>query len=230
MHPRLLESPDSPLSGAKIWTADVDSFSNSEVSELRTFLDPNEAARADRFRFERDQKSYVVTRGLLRVLLGASLNEAPSDIAFQYGEHGKPAVGLPNIQFNVSHSTGWSIFAISTGPQVGIDLESAIRLKRSEDHLADLATRILSSQELIVWRGLPTAASQTAAFLRAWTRKEAYAKAIGHGLREEIFQLEVISDAAAPKSSVSLNISGRSWLLHDLQAPDGFAAALAIEH
>jgi 4'-phosphopantetheinyl transferase len=76
--------------------------------------------------------------------------------------------------------------------------------------------------------------AREAAFLRAWTRKEAYAKAKGQGLFEELTRIEVALDAAAPKSSLTLRSSTtegeimRHWVLHDLSAPDGFAAALAV--
>ena len=47
--------------------------------------------------------------------------------------------------------------------------------------------------------------------------------------------IEVALDAAAPKSSLTLRSVpqegeiAQHWILHDLSAPDGFAAALAVE-
>ena len=116
---------------------------------------------------------------------------------------------------------------------MGIDLESSARLKRDGDGLAGLAARVLSARELPVWQALPKTARE-AAFLRAWTRKEAYAKATGHGLLEELLRIDVALDAAAPESSLTLRSQqkgeiSRDWILHDLPAPDGFAAAIAVE-
>jgi 4'-phosphopantetheinyl transferase len=238
VHPRLLESPDSSFSGVRIWTAEVGSISEVEIDALGSHLDATERARASRFHFERDRKSYVATRGFLRSLLGATLREDPSKLVFEYGDHGKPVLATsrhsPAVHFSVSHSTGYAIFAISNGPEVGIDLEAADRLNRSKD-LAQLAARILSSNELMIWDALPNEATRAAAFLRAWTRKEAYAKATGQGLTEETLRIEVALDAAAPTASLTVHSPtressvARTWVLYDLSPPKGFAAALAVE-
>lgn len=233
LHPVRLESSRSPVKEVQIWKAQVDSCSSPELETLKGYLDSEENARATRFRFTRDQRNYIATRGLLRSLLGTLLHEDPAKLAFQYGKHGKPALkhtgsSATVLRFNVSHSNGWALFAISKGLEVGIDLESVDRLKRSEDNLMDLAARILSKHELNTWQALPDSGRPNA-FLRAWTRKEAYAKATGRGLFDRLSSIEVALDAAAPESSLRLSISGQDWVVHDLWAPDGFAAALALE-
>ena len=124
------------------------------------------------------------------------------------------------------------MFAVAWDHKVGIDLESGGRLERDTADLAALAARVLSARELAIWQTLPEGASREAAFLRAWTRKEAYAKAIGHGLFEQLIRNEVALDAAAPKPSLTLpsaQSNDVSWIIHDLSAPAGFAAALAVE-
>ena len=234
MHPRLQESPDSPLNNVRIWTTQIESFLPAEVDELKAALDSTERARAARFHFEHDQKNYVATRGLLRLLLGATLNERGSKLVLGYGEHGKPFLTRNDqpssaVHFNVSHSGGWAMFAVSRGGEIGLDLESAERLKRSQGNLDQLAARVLSPNELAIWQALPDTSTRTTAFLRAWTRKEAYAKATGRGLRDETMGVEVALDAAAPQSSLRLDTAGKSWLLRDIWAPAGFCAAVAVE-
>ena len=135
--------------------------------------------------------------------------------------------------FNLSHSAGWAMFALARDCEVGIDLECAARLNRDADGLAGLAARVLTARELAIWQGLPETAREDA-FLRAWTRKEAYTKATGQGLLDELIYTDVALDAAAPKTSLTLRSPGegeiaRDWVLHDLPAPDGFAAAIAVE-
>jgi 4'-phosphopantetheinyl transferase len=166
------------------------------------------------------------------------LDKPAAALVFEHGAHGKPAIApaLPHgrsLRFNLSHSAGWAMFALAWDCEVGIDLESTARLKRDVDELAGLAARVLSRRELAIWQALPDTA-RDAAFLRAWARKEAYAKATGQGLLEELIRTDVALDAAAPKSSLTLRSSQkagitRDWALHDLAAPDGFAAALAVE-
>lgn len=238
--PPLLQTPDTSVSGVQVWTAHLDSFSSGELEELSGVLEAAEQARAARFHFERDRRHYLASRGLLRRLLATALDKPASELVFEYGAHGKPALAASfsqdrNLRFNLSHSAGWAMFALSWEHELGIDLESAARLKRDGDGLSGLAGRVLSERELSIWRALPDAAAREAAFLRAWTRKEAYVKATGKGFFDEVNRIEVALDAAAPKSSLTLLSSprqgetARNWTLHDLSAPAGFAAALAVE-
>ena len=230
MFSALLQSVDTPVSGVQIWTAHLEALSPVELGELSALLDAAEHARAARFHFERDRRHYVASRGLLRYLLGVALTRPAAGLVFEYGAHGKPAISAAFLQgrtlcFNLSHSAGWAMFALAWDREVGIDLESATRLKRDVNGLSGLAARVLSARELAIWEALPDAAARDAAFLRAWTRKEAYAKATGKGLFDELGSVEVALDAASPKSSLTINGS-RSWTVHDLPAPKGFAAAL----
>jgi 4'-phosphopantetheinyl transferase len=234
----VLQPVDTPVSGVQIWTAHLEALSPAELGELSASLDAGEHARAARFHFERDQRHYIASRGFLRRLLSDALDKPASALVFKYGAHGKPVLSpaIPpgrNLCFNLSHSAGWAMFALSWDYEVGIDLESIARLKRDVDGLAGLAARVLSARELAIWQALPDTAHD-AAFLRAWTRKEAYAKATGQGLFDELMRTDVALDAAGPKSSLTLRSSlegggAREWILHDLPAPDGFAAALAVE-
>src|SRR5436190_1057780 len=233
----LLESIESPADGVQIWVSHLEALSPAELDQLNALLDPSEHARAARFHFDRDRRHYVASRGFLRHLVASALDQPAPALVFEYGPHGKPAISSATLagrtlRFNLSHSAGWALFALCWDREVGIDLESAVRLERDPADLAALAMRVLSARELAIWQALPDAASRQAAFLRAWTRKEAYAKAIGHGLFEQLIRNEVALDAAAPELSLTLastQTSGETWIIHDLSAPDGFAAALAVE-
>jgi len=235
----LLQSADAPVSGVQLWTAHLEALSLEELGELHALLDAGEQARAARFHFERDRRHYVAAHGLLRRLLGAALDKPASALVFDHGAQGKPAISPAFVRdrtlcFNLSHSAGWAMFALAWDCEVGIDLECVNRLKRDDpDGLGALAARVLSARELTIWQTLPGTARE-AAFLRAWTRKEAYAKATGQGLLDELMHTDVALDAAAPKSSLTLRSPrkgeiARDWVLYDLPAPDGFAAALAVE-
>ena len=233
-----LQSIDTPINAIQIWKTQLDSLSTEEIAKLEILLDSSERLRATRFHFEQDRKHYIGSRGLLRYLIGDHLNVDPAALTFEYGAHGKPTLAAAFSQdqtlcFNLSHSAGWAMFALAWDREIGIDLESNARLQRDHDELLGLATRILSARELAVWKTLPNNAAREAAFLRAWTRKEAYAKARGQGLFANLTSVEVILDAAAPNSSLVLHSSAEEggvddWILHDLPAPDGFAAAVAV--
>lgn len=230
----LVSCQSTPVTGVQLWTAQLELLSAAEMTTLGTFLDEAERARATRFHFEQDRRNYVASRGLLRHLLGSILGVPANTLIFEYGANGKPALSAAFSRervlcFNLSHSAGWAMFALAWDRALGIDLESAARLDRDGDGLTGLATRVLSGRELNIWKALPDADAREAAFLRAWTRKEAYAKATGRGLFDTLTSLEVILDAAAPQPQLMLP-GKQSWGLHDLPAPEGFAAALAVEH
>jgi 4'-phosphopantetheinyl transferase len=221
-----------------IWLAHLDSLSAAQLAELAALLDPIELARAARFHFESDRKRYVACRGLLRRLLSGMLKAPCSKIVIEYGAHGKPMLddrcGTRRPHFNISHSDDRAIFVLAWQREVGIDLESASRLPNDDKKLSALAERILSHGEFLVWQSLPDSAARQAGFLRAWTRKEALAKATGKGVFVDWRRFELALDALSPDPTLTLGLpSGENepataWFLHDLAAPEGFAAAVAI--
>jgi len=94
-------------------------------------------------------------------------------------DHGKPTVaGAPGFSFSVSHSGALLAVAVVHGAQVGVDVEEV----RPRRHLDRLAARVLTPAEHARWEALP-AEARLDAFLRHWTEREAYLKAIGLGLR-----------------------------------------------
>jgi 4'-phosphopantetheinyl transferase len=248
-----LEPPPGVPMATRLWRADLESVSARECSALEALLDPAEKARAARFRFERDRRRFVIARGILRGLLGEALGLPGEAVVFCYGRLGKPELAEKSrsshsnpgtLRFNLSHSGGHAMFALNQNGEVGIDLEAGNRFVGRDAELASLATRVLTPRELAVWRALPDAAARLAAFLRAWTRKEAFGKATGEGVFDGLTHVEVALDAAAPQAMLRLSTAGspelkidrepdresraETWMIFDLPAPAGFAAALAV--
>jgi 4'-phosphopantetheinyl transferase len=229
-HP-LLQRMESPESGVEIWRAHLDSASLEEIANLRRLLDANENQRAENFRLERDRHRFVVAHGLLRHLLSRTLNR--TDIAFTYGINGKPALTQNDgLQFNLAHSADWAVFALAWERQVGIDLETAASLTRSPHELPALAERIFSKNELAAWHALSDAETRTAAFLRAWTRKEACLKAAGLRL-DDMAKIDVgFTAPGGPRKMIfarSRDEPPCAWTVHDLSMPIPFAGALVVE-
>ncbi len=231
MFSALSEYPESPERGVRIWSANLERVSAAEREELAATLDATERTRAARFHFEMDRQRYVIARGLLRFLLGAELKEEPFKLVLGEGAKGKPFLvraggdAASGLRFNLSHSESAAIFVLAWEREVGIDLEASARLGPGKD-LNGLAERIFSANELQQWRTLPNDAARHAAFLRGWTRKEAYVKATGQGIFDRVAEIELILDAHKPQPSLAIN----QWMVHDLRAPEGFAAAVVIEN
>src|SRR5262245_11428007 len=85
---------------------------------------PDEAARARSLRFERSRRAFVLSRALLRMLIGAYLAVQSREVLFSYGTAGKPSLG-PHVRlrFNVAHADAMALFAFTLDCELGIDIE-----------------------------------------------------------------------------------------------------------
>jgi len=190
-------------------------------------LSDEERSRAERFHFDRHRDRYVGRTGLLRRTLGALLGRDAAALEFRVTERGKPwlADGGPrDLRFNLSHSNGCVFLAVAAGREVGVDVEETGRGEKVER----LAERVFDPRERAALAELP-AAERRAAFFRGWTRKEAALKALGTGLLREPRELHVGLEPAGDDPWAPEGELGGFGRLVDLAAPEGFAAALAVE-
>ena len=177
-----------------VWTADLD-LPDEAVAELAPLLDEAERDRATRFAFDHLVRRFVVAHAMVRSVLGP--------VVVETSEHGKPFVaGGPH--FNLSHSADRAVLAVSSGAEVGVDIEAV----RPVERLEALAERIMSSEELA---GFGAAADQAAFFFDVWTRKESVVKARGDG---------IISDLRA--------MSYEGCTVTPLDVDPGYAGTLAV--
>lgn len=183
-------APDDEL---QLWLADLDR-PPVPLHRLAAVLDPEERARAARFRFDVHRDRFVAGRGLLRLLLGRMTGRRPEQLAFRYGAKGKPfLVESPGLQFNLSNSANGVLIAVARGPELGVDLEAL----RPLDDAEALVERFFAPSERSTFARLPPEA-RLAGFFSGWTRKEAYVKARGDGLSLPTTEFEITLDPAAP--------------------------------
>lgn len=90
------------------------------------------------------------------------------------------------MRFNASHSGSFTVFAISDGLELGVDIE---HIQRDID-FEPIAESHFTVSERDALRNLPATARREA-FFAAWTRKEAYLKALGDGLRAPLNSIDV---------------------------------------
>jgi 4'-phosphopantetheinyl transferase len=202
----------------------------AQVRSLWDTLTADERQRAERFLFEKDRTHFVVARGLLRVLLGRYLRQDSPHLRFTYGPHGKPALATDtdrmSLCFNVSHSHGLALYAITRGREVGVDVER-IRPEIAQEKIAE---RFFSPREVTVLRALPTPL-QAPAFFACWTRKEAYIKAKGDGLTLPLDQFDVSLAPGEPAALLHTAWDPQEaagWALQDLAPASGYRAAVAV--
>lgn len=213
-----------------VWRACLDQ-SSPQVEVLEDLLNEDERSRADRFYFSRDRRRFIVARGILRSLVGRYLGSTPERISLSYGVHRKPALrfesGPDAIRFNLSHSHGIALYALTRGREVGVDLE----LVRGDLKSDQIAEQFFSPNEILALRALPPTLRQYAFFL-CWTRKEAYIKARGEGLTMPLDQFDVSLIPGEPAALLSTrpdSDEALKWSLRNLTPASGYAAALAVE-
>jgi len=212
-----------------VWRAALD-VGEALSSVLECCLAPDERDRADRYRRAADRARFIAGRGILRDILARYLRVAPGSLRFSYTRYGKPHLdesgGAGGLTFNVSHSRNLALYAITRRRDVGIDVEALDR----DMALMELAEKFFSPAEVKSLHAVPEG-GQRHAFFRVWTRKEAYLKACGRGLS---LALDRFSVSADPDNAVLVDVVDRPeeverWRFQDLDAGEGYAAAIAVE-
>lgn len=168
-----------------LWLDRVDS--PRDIGMLAELLDSAEVARAERFRFSHDRVRFVARRAFLRRVLAGYTGVAPANVRYRVSQRGRPELeSACGITFSASHSDGLAGIAVARDRLVGLDLE---RIRPVPD-LLDLADRVCSPTE---YAGLQSVAApeRGEAFLRLWTRKESYVKALGAGLSMPLTEIDI---------------------------------------
>jgi 4'-phosphopantetheinyl transferase len=203
-----------------IWRISLDR-PEIELKNLLKSLSEDEIARAERFYFEEHRQHFIAGRGILRTILSQYLNIQPQQVQFSYEAKGKPVLAdkfcMSKLSFNLSHSQGLALCAVSCVRSIGVDLE----YMRPMD-VESLAERFFSVREYEFICTLPASERQQI-FFRYWTCKEAYLKATGAGLT----QLESIELSLAPDQHAKI-ISDEDWCLFELLPASNFLAAVAV--
>lgn len=167
------------------------------INILEKYLSIDELEKANKFVFEKDRLSYIVSRGTLRTLLVKYLNISPQLIRFSYNQYGKPFIDIPqstDIKFNLSHSNEYCLIAINKNSNIGIDIEWI-----NKDIMPnDIAKNYFSASELKDFSSI-NKENQLRAFFKIWTRKEAFIKAVGKGLSLSLDSFDVSLDDVNPK-------------------------------
>lgn len=207
---------------------------------LASLLSPDELSRAARYLSEKAGQRFTVGRGWLRLILSVYLKGTPGNLVFRYGANGKPYLetsssgngnGSPP-SFNLTHSNGIALLAITQRGHIGIDLEYIHAIPE----IATIASHYFSPRECAALGSLPEKEKITA-FLNIWTSKEAYIKARGDGfsLPFNSFDIAVYKHNAEIKIETNSPNSGNvltpdpQWRFIPVQAPHGFSAALVVE-
>jgi 4'-phosphopantetheinyl transferase len=212
----------------QLWRVDLEAIAGEEA-QLSAILSEDERQRAARFHFQIHRQYFIAGRAVLRQILAAYLAADSRELTFSYSSKSKPALAgafTNRVSFNVSHSGGLALIAVTHNRQIGVDVEFI----RTDFETAAIAARFFSEVEQEQLAALPPEARHET-FFRCWTRKEAYIKATGEGLSLPLRQFDV---SIAPLSQNALLATrpdaaeSKRWSLRDITVKSGYAGAICV--
>ena len=214
-------------------------------------LSPEDRRRADRFRRATTRNQHVIGRGMARRVVARG-GISPNLLTYDDHAEGKPrfrcdhsATMLTN--FNVSHTEGLVVCgrlridtptaspARMASPMIGVDVEPTQR--RVDLALAD---RYFATPEIDHVRAQPDAARGRAAFLKIWTLKESFIKAIGTGMRTPLDafsfadidsdspSIRYLDDSLSERIDGDRRIAAGDWHFRSFVPRPGFVAAIGV--
>lgn len=199
-----------------VWSVELENVRIDDVSALSS----QEVDRANRFAFENVRRAFIQGRLFLRRVLARILDCSPAAIEFISEGNGKPKLRQGSLAFNLSHSGGTALLAVTRNRPVGVDLEFI----RAERDLLGLAQRFFAKNEYDELRRLPET-DQLRAFYLAWTRKEAFIKALGEGLSHPLDSFEVTLTPGIP---AEFKTKQPDWRIFDIDLGERFAGAVVV--
>ncbi|WP_234737003.1 4'-phosphopantetheinyl transferase family protein [Tellurirhabdus bombi] len=152
------------------------------ISALQPLLRDEEIARAQRYHQDADRQRFVISRGVLRVLLGMHTGQPHKEIQLVVGANQKPMLrDFPAVHYSVSHSGDWILMALAKH-SVGVDIEKI----NPSFVFQEVVTHSFGLEEQ---QAIEASADPAGAFYQLWTRKEALVKATGKGIDDDFAQI-----------------------------------------
>lgn len=211
-----------------VWSINVSNVPENFQNSYYGLLSPNERSRVSKLRFLKDQRTFIIARGVLKKLSGYYLNIDPKMVDFEYEKFGKPRYRNNSpIKFNVSHSGNLILIGFTKDYELGVDIEYI----KEDFNMMEIARNFFSKQEIRSLERLPTK-EKPIGFYRCWTRKEAIIKAIGTGLSFPLdsFAVSLDHDLNALLQTTTWNPSEKkNWTLHSFRPNKKYMAAIAIK-
>ena len=176
---------------------------------------------------ESGRRQFALTRALQRHVLSAyAADVQPGQWQFQSSAEGRPSLAPPfdrtGLHFNIAHTEGVVAMAVCRHARVGVDVEKIDRAPLA------VAERFFSAAETAELRALPGDA-QPRRFMRLWTLKEAYLKAIGTGLAGGLDRMSFIFETAESfRFERADDADAARWQFHQLEIGAEHVLALAV--
>lgn len=174
-------------------------------------LSPQELDRASQYLSISTRNRYISRTVMLRQIIGYYLNTPPEVVQLSSERWSRPrVVNGPDLDFSVSKVDGLAVFALRLGGRLGVDIE----INRPEVDHTGLAKNLLTLREQAdLAKVVPERRGDV--LIQAWTRKEAYVKGLGVGLRHVFNGFETGVEGSW-RSVGDPAMSGPTWWVRDL--------------
>ncbi|KAL5221894.1 hypothetical protein ABZP36_026607 [Zizania latifolia] len=216
--------PPPPLQSPRevhVWYLCPDELiDRSQLDMYTELLSPSERKNALAMNGPRLQKDAMLSRALLRTTLSryTDANIDPRSFEFKKNKFGKPEILWQSdessmewpLHFNISHTSSLIACGIAMDTPIGIDVEE--KKRKTVKSILSLARRYFTPLEVDYLAKISDSDAQQREFIKLWTLKEAYVKALGRGFSGAPFnrfsiQLETNSRIQISKATKVCNDS-----------------------
>jgi 4'-phosphopantetheinyl transferase len=225
---RSAEPSGSSSCTVHLWAVDPDDVRDEKLcARYERLLSADELAVLGRYRIEAVRHRHLVSRALLRTVLGRRVGVAPERVAITKTATGRPELasnpGTPSLRFNLSHTEGLIVLGVTDEYTIGVDVEHD---DRAVDILG-IARRFFAPTEhaALFMQGEP---ERRRLFFSYWTLKEALLKAQGVGLSEGMDTVQFAIESTRLRTRLPVGEIPDAWALASLELGPRHRGAVAV--
>jgi 4'-phosphopantetheinyl transferase len=215
----------------ELWLVDLERAAPAleELEAAVPRLSPDDRRQVRQIGDLRERRHRRAAYVALRVALERMAGPAVRGARFVRSPAGKPSLARGPAAFSLSHSGGFALIGVTRHDAIGVDLEPTRSVRMSLRH-----------QQLIMAAGRGLGARNggntlpALAFLQAWSRLEAFAKADGRGLARLLADVGMRGEASRAATPAIVEASARQIAedtnleVCDLKLPHRLHGAVAL--
>ncbi|KAL0009622.1 hypothetical protein SO802_011124 [Lithocarpus litseifolius] len=184
----------------------------SLLNQYLEILSPCEKENVFRMRGDQLQRRALLARALVRTTIARYQTNSqvkPRSLNFKKNIYGKPEVEWQDVDgshllplhFNISHTSSIIACGVTVNSAIGIDVEE--KQRKLKNNILAFARRYFSPYEVGLLTAISDPEFQRQEFIKLWTLKEAYVKALGRGFSTAPFKTFTIRFRTATRGHLS---------------------------